>query len=202
MHSPGTPLPHYALKNTLLKPIEEFRVFWPLAAWTPCLTTCNKRCTFLHHNSLSVDWPKDRWADPSLVLLWYITASSNGPSFHSVYLLMALITGHSYLVYSCFTCFVFWTQIASSGKGTTCPYWLSSTGHETTNLSQGVMKLKFFMSQHKRNYVRGKVIERSRFINIFCKEFARKWGMREWSCSRSQNIRPWDGYQVRVLGFT
>ena len=110
-------------------------------------------------------------------------------------LLMALITGYSYLVYLCFTCFVFWTQIASSGKGTTSPYWLSTTGHETTNLSQDVMKLRFFMSQHRRNYARGKVIERSRFINILCKEFTRKWGMRAWSCSRSQNIRPWDGQE-------
>lgn len=90
------------------------------------------------------------------------------------------ITGYSYLAYLCFTCFVFWTQIASSGEGNHRSIWLSTTGHETTNLSQDVMSLWFFMSQHRRNYVRGKVMERSRFITIPCKEFTRKWGMRGW----------------------
>ena len=32
------------------------RVVWALAAHSPCLVTCNKYCTFLHHNPVPVDW--------------------------------------------------------------------------------------------------------------------------------------------------
>ena len=31
-------------------------VFWALAAHSPCFVSCNKCCTFPHHNLVSVDW--------------------------------------------------------------------------------------------------------------------------------------------------
>ena len=33
-----------------------FWVFWILGAHTPFLAPCNKHCTFLHHNLVSVNW--------------------------------------------------------------------------------------------------------------------------------------------------
>ena len=41
--NPGTPLPHLAFKNALLKSVGE-------------LVPCNEPCTFLHHNLVSAEW--------------------------------------------------------------------------------------------------------------------------------------------------
>ena len=46
--------------NPFLEAIREFGSFWMCAAHSPCLAPhwepCNKPCTFLHHNLVSVDW--------------------------------------------------------------------------------------------------------------------------------------------------
>ena len=49
------PHPHFVLK-VLPETHQGILVFWALDAWTSCLATCNKSCTFLHHNATSVDW--------------------------------------------------------------------------------------------------------------------------------------------------
>lgn len=42
--------------KTLLKPIEEFGCFEYYLLQTPCTAPYHKRCTFFHHNPVSVDW--------------------------------------------------------------------------------------------------------------------------------------------------
>ena len=94
--NPGTPLPHLAFKNAFLKPTKEFLVFWALAAWTPPLVPCNKHCTFLHHNLVSVDWLY--WRQVSRPKFGLVTTSSSGSSFYSVYFL----NGTYHWVYLCY----------------------------------------------------------------------------------------------------
>ena len=48
-HTPCSSLPHTAFNTPSLK------VFWAWAAHSPPLAPCNKCCTFLHHNLVSVD---------------------------------------------------------------------------------------------------------------------------------------------------
>ena len=68
-HTPCEPLPCLDFKNALLKPTEESG-FWALAAPDSLLGVCNKRCTFLHHTPVSVDW--------------LYSARASGPKFGSV----------------------------------------------------------------------------------------------------------------------
>ena len=48
--------PQHCLKKPLSKSQWRVWVFWAWATHSPCLVPCNKRCTFLHHNLVSVDW--------------------------------------------------------------------------------------------------------------------------------------------------
>ena len=64
-HAPHNPV----FKNLSLKAIREFR-FWSISCPHSLFGSCNKHCTFLHHNPVSVDW--------------LYCVQENGPKFDSV----------------------------------------------------------------------------------------------------------------------
>ena len=69
MSTPQLPFLTLSLKTFLWKPSGSSGL-WALAAWTPHLKSCNKCCTFLHCNLVSVNWIYCMWA--------------SGPKFGSV----------------------------------------------------------------------------------------------------------------------
>lgn len=60
-------------------------VFWTWAACSHYLAPCNKHCTFLYHNLMSIDWLYCVWASGpkfTLVTLWMVfSAMLKGLSF-------------------------------------------------------------------------------------------------------------------------
>ena len=55
-HITHNPSPSPCLYKPFPESLQGVQVFQALATWTSCLVPCNKCCTFLHHNQVSVDW--------------------------------------------------------------------------------------------------------------------------------------------------
>ena len=81
---PTIPLPHPVFKNISLKAIREFR---PLITnyLDSLLDTCNKLCTFLHHNLVSVVWLYCVWASGPKFgsVIWWVPYSILQPQSKS-----------------------------------------------------------------------------------------------------------------------
>ena len=54
-HTLQTP-PSHCFQNLFPEVHQGVQVLWAWAAHSPCLVSCNKCCTFLNHNLVSVDW--------------------------------------------------------------------------------------------------------------------------------------------------